>query len=140
LLSEVLIAKRALEISQIAMPFFWTDTIVLSYADVNAAKQWWATAFDCEAVSVPPDWDETLPSDVALKLPGDKAPTILLGSRSEGRESSEHPIIFTGKVKKAYEHLRGRGVVTGAVHEEWGSEMFEIRDSEGNVVEICKEP
>jgi uncharacterized glyoxalase superfamily protein PhnB len=122
------------------MPLFWTESIVLSYSDVSAAKQWWATAFECKEVPVPPDWDEPLPSDVALEFPGNEAPTVLLGSRSEGRESSEHPIIFTGKVKKAYEHLRGRGVAIGAVHEEWGTEMFKITDPEGNAIEICKEP
>lgn len=122
------------------MPLFWTESVVLSYSDVNAAKRWWATAFECKEVPVPPDWDEPLPSDVALKFPGNETPTVLLSSRSEGGEPSEHPIIFTGKVKKAYEHLRGRGVATGAIHEEWGSEIFEITDPEGHVIEICKEP
>lgn len=89
---------------------------------------------------MPPDWDEPLPSDVTLKLPGNESPTVLLGSRSEGRGSSGHPVIFTGKVKKAYEHLRARGVATGAVHEEWGTEMFKVTDPEGNAIEICKEP
>ena len=49
-------------------------------------------------------------------------PRILLSSQSEGREPSGHPIVFTGKVKKAYEHLRSRGVMGGAVHEEGGTE------------------
>ena len=57
------------------MPLFWTDPIVMSYSDVNAAKQWWITAFDCKQVPVPEDWDEPLPSDVALKLSGDDFPT-----------------------------------------------------------------
>jgi hypothetical protein len=122
------------------MPLFWTDSIVLSYSDVNAAKRWWATAFDCKEVAVPPDWDEPLPSDAALRLPGSDAPTVLLSSRSEGRESSEHPIVFTGKVRKAHEYLQGRGVVTGAIREESGTEIFEITDPEGNIIEICNEP
>jgi catechol 2,3-dioxygenase-like lactoylglutathione lyase family enzyme len=122
------------------MPLFWTDSIVLSCSDVNAAKQWWVTAFDCKEVAVPPDWDEPLPSDVALKLPGSDVPTVLLSSNSEGRESSEHPIIFTGKVKKAHEHLRGRGIVSGPIREEFGTEIFEVTDPEGNAIEICNEP
>jgi hypothetical protein len=122
------------------MRFFWADSVGLSYSDVNAAKQWWATAFDCKEVAVPQEWDDPLPSDVALKFPGNEAPTVLLSSLSEGRESAEHPIIFTGNLKKAHEHLQGRGVVTGDIHEEWGTEIFEITDFEGNVIEICNEP
>lgn len=122
------------------MRLFWADSVVLSYSDVNAAKQWWARAFDCKEVAVPQEWDDPLPSDVALRFPGSEGPTILLSSLSEGRESSEHPIIFTRTLKKAHEHLQGRGVVTGTIHEEWGTEIFEITDVEGNVIEICNEP
>ncbi len=123
------------------MPLFWTDSIILAYSDVAAAKKWWIAAFDCKEAMLPQDWDNPLPSDVALKLKGSEDPTILLSSISEGREPSEHPVIFTANVKKAYEHLRGHGVIAaGAVHEEWGTELFEITDSEGNVIEICKEP
>ena len=138
---NALIAKRGVESVKIAVPLFWTDSIVLSYSDVVAAKKWWAMAFDCEEVMMPPDWDDPLPSDVALTLPGIEEPTILLRSRSEGGGSAEHPIVFTTKMKKAYEHLRDRGVLAaGAVHEEWGTELFEITDPEGNVIEICNEP
>ena len=123
------------------MPLFWAESIVMSYSDVAAARKWWVTAFDCEEVDVPEDWDNTFPSDVALKFPGSEEPTVLLSCRSEGREPSEHPIVFTGKLKKAYEHLRGRGVVAaGALHQEWGTELFQVTDFEGNVIEICNEP
>ena len=123
------------------MRLFWTDSIVLSYSDVAAAKKWWITAFDCREVEVPQDWDDPLPADVALRFPGSEEPTILLSSRSEGREPCEHPVVFTGRLEKAYEHLRVRGLVAaGAIHEEWGTELFKITDSEGNAIEICKEP
>jgi hypothetical protein len=94
---------------KIAVPLFWTDSIVLSYSDVVAAKKWRGMAFDWKEVMIPPDWDDPLPSHVVLNLPGSEAPTVLLSSRSEGRRPSEHPIIFTSKVKKAYEHLRAAG-------------------------------
>jgi hypothetical protein len=47
------------------MPLFWIDTLVFSYSDLHAAKHW-AKAFECKEVAVPPDWDDPLPSDVAL--------------------------------------------------------------------------
>jgi hypothetical protein len=128
------------ELRRSIMPLFWTDSIVMSYSDVNAAKQWWITAFDCKQVPVPDDWDEPLPSDIAPQFSGDDVPRVLLSSRSEGREPSGHPSIFTGKLKKAYDHLRNCGILAGAIHADGGTELFEISDPEGNVIEVCKEP
>ncbi len=122
------------------MPLFWTDSIVVSYADVDAAKRWWIKAFGCKEVEVPEDWDEPLPSDVALMFPGSETATVLISSRAEGGASSDHPMVFAGKLKKAYEQLRGRGISAGAIREEGGTELFEVHDLEGNVIEICKEP
>ena len=49
------------------MASFRTDSVTLSYSDVEAAKRWWVNAFDCKQVKVPPEWDNPLPSDVALR-------------------------------------------------------------------------
>ena len=49
------------------MVLFRTDSVTLSYSDVEAAKRWWVNAFDCKQVKVPPEWDNPLPSDVALR-------------------------------------------------------------------------
>ena len=85
--------------------FFGSDPIVVCCTDVNAAKQWWINVFDCKEVTVLEDWDDTLPSDVALKLPGDVEPTVLLSNRAEteraGLTVPTHPIVFTRKLKKA---------------------------------------
>ena len=56
------------------------DSVALSYSNVEAAKQWWIDTFDCKVVRVPQDRDSPLPSDVALALPGDSEPTILLSA------------------------------------------------------------
>ena len=93
------------------MTLFYTDSLTLSYANVEAAKQWWMTAFDCKVVKVPPDWDNPLPSDVALVFSGSKEPTILLSSRAEveqagfDRPSPVSSVIFCDKLKKAHEQL-----------------------------------
>lgn len=68
---------------RVGMPLFYTDSITLSYSDIQAAKRWWIDAFDCKVAKVPQDWDCQLPSDVALRLPCYDAPTILLKARSE---------------------------------------------------------
>lgn len=51
---------------------FYTDLVALGYSDVATATQWWVKAFDCKVERVPRDWDEPLPSDVAMTLPGSK--------------------------------------------------------------------
>jgi len=43
-----------------------TGSIVMVCSNVDLAKQWWMKVFDCKQGAVPQDWDDTLPSDVAL--------------------------------------------------------------------------
>jgi catechol 2,3-dioxygenase-like lactoylglutathione lyase family enzyme len=127
------------------MGLFHTDSVTLSYSNVEAAKQWWIDTFGCKVVRVPPGWDNPLPSDVALSLPGDSEPTILLSSRSEieqARFDGPSPVatvIFSNKLKKAHEHLSGQGVLAGPIQDGGDMQFFEIRDTEGNLIEICKE-
>ena len=128
------------------MALFYTDSVTLAYANVEAAKLWWIDAFDCKVVSVPSDWDCTLPSDVALQLPGHDAPTILLNSRAEveqagfDRPSPVASVMFCNKLNKGYDHLTSRGVLLGPIQDGGDTRFFEIRDPEGNLIQICKEP
>src|SRR2546430_3654111 len=127
------------------MPLPWTDSIALCCSNVAACKKWWMESFDCKQDKIPADWDCTLPSDVALTLPGDDGPRIALSDWAEVRKagyerSNDHPIIFCSKLKKAHEYLRGRGVAAGPILDGGGTEFFEVRDPENNVIEICREP
>ena len=95
---------------------------------------------------MPPDWDNPLPSDVALKLPGDEEPTILLSAKTEVEQAGfDRPtpvvsVIFCDRLKKVHEQLASRGVLVGPIQEGGDTELFEIRDTEGNLFQICKEP
>jgi hypothetical protein len=97
-------------------------------------------------VRVPQDWDNPLPSDVALILHGDGEPTILLNAQSEVDEAHfDRPppvatVIFCDKLKKAHEHLSSRGVLAGPIQDGGDMQFFEIRDTEGHLIQICKEP
>ena len=129
----------------IAVALFHTDSLSLVCANVDVEKQWWIVAFDCKEAKVPKDWDCVLPSDVALQLPGADAPTVLLSDRAEVKQAgydrqNDHPIVFCTKVRKAHEYLRAKNVATGPIQEVGGIESFEVRDPDGNVIEICKEP
>jgi hypothetical protein len=103
-------------------------------------------AFDCKVVRVPVDWDCPLPSDVALQLPGHNTPTILLNAKAEieqagfARPSPVSSVIFCTKLKKGHEHLVARGVLAGPIQDGGDTQFFEVRDVEGNLIEICKEP
>jgi catechol 2,3-dioxygenase-like lactoylglutathione lyase family enzyme len=128
------------------MGLFRADSVALSYSNVEAAKQWWVDTFGCKVVRVPQNWDNPLPSDVALTLPGDNEPTILLSAQSEMAQARfERPSlvatsIFCTKLKKAHEHLSSRGVLAGPIQDGGDMQFFEIRDPEGHLIEICKEP
>lgn len=128
------------------MGLFHADSVVLSYSNVEMAKQWWIDAFGCKVVRVPEDWDNPLPSDVALALPGDQEPAILLNSQSEvehagfDRPSPISTVILCDKLKKAHEHLSSRAVLIEAIQEGGDMQFFELRDTEGHLIQICKEP
>jgi hypothetical protein len=127
------------------MSLFWTDSIGLSYRNIAAGKKFWIEVFDCKPVKEPPNLDDPLPSDVALTLPGQDKPTILLNDLREVEDAgferpNGRPIIFCKKLKKAHEYLVARGTAPGPIQEGGGTEFFEIVDPEGTVLEICKEP
>jgi catechol 2,3-dioxygenase-like lactoylglutathione lyase family enzyme len=128
------------------MPLFYTDSITLTCSDLETTKRWWVSTFDCKAVKVPQDWDCLLPSDVALQLPGFDAPTILLSARAEVKQAGyDRPappayVIFCPKLKKGHELLASRGANPGPIQDGGDMQLFEVRDAEGNLIQICKEP
>ena len=128
------------------MALFWTESISLDYANLDAAKRWWIATFDCKQVPLP-EWDDPLPSDIALKLPGfTSEPSILLRARSEAgpaegvTSSARNQIIFCRKLDKAHEYLGSRGAAVGPIQDGRGGSFFQVRDCEGNAIEICREP
>src|SRR6266478_5294072 len=113
------------------MSLFWTDSIVLCYANVPAAKQWWVHAFDCKETKPPADWDNPLPSDVAMILPGEDEPRLLLCSITEIESAGvdrprDRPILFCHKLKKAEEYFQGKGVLYGPIQDGGDTEFFEV--------------
>lgn len=89
----------------------WTDSICLSCSNPRAAKEWWMHAFGCKETEIPEDWDNRLHSDLALRLPGDDAPRILLVHAREIQKAGHEPvsqraILFCGNLLKAREWLR----------------------------------
>ncbi len=127
------------------MSMFWTDSLEFCCADVEAVKRWWIQVFRCRQVKRALS-DVPLPSAVALALPDeDDEPQIVLCDAAELRQAGfeppdEHSILFCGNLEKAREHLSGCGAQPGPVQDGGGTEFFEIRDPEGHIIEICREP
>jgi hypothetical protein len=126
------------------MGLFYADSIVVGYTNLEAAKKWWMEAFECKQSKLP-DWDCPLPSDIALSLPGSREPTILLNDRAEVERAgferdNRNMIVFSTDVKKAHKQLSDKGFTPGPIQNSSDTEFFEIRDPEGNVIEICREP
>ena len=125
------------------MGLFSADSLVMCYSNIEVAKRWWIEVFECKQVEVPADWDDSLPSDVALKLAGDDEPTILLCDQREAlkagfERANDHPLMFSARLKTAHDHLASKGAAPGPI-QTGRKRFFEIRDPEGNVVEICEE-
>ena len=121
-----------------------TGSVVLVCSNVELTKQWFIKFFEAKQVDVPEYWDNRLPSDVALELPGDDEPTILLNDEAEVRQAgfqraNEHPILFCPRLPKAYEFLSRKGASPGPMQES-GAKFFEIRGPGGFVIEICETP
>ena len=124
---------------------FYTDFLAFTYSNIEAAKHWWIETFGCKVATVPADWDNTLSSDVALKFPEDDEPTILLSTQREvdeakfDRPSPVVSTIFCDKLKKGQEVLSSRGILVGPIQDGGDMQFFEIRDTEGHLIQVCKE-
>ncbi len=127
------------------MALFYTgDGVFFTYSDLGAAKRFWIDTFGCKETKVPANWDCILPSDVALRLPGEDEPGIGLSDRAEvesaGYErTNARAIIYCRNIRKAHEHLAAWGAKPATIGELGGMQFFEIKDCEGNTIEICLE-
>src|ERR1700722_12470881 len=125
------------------MAQFWREYICLQYSDLEAAKRGWGVTFGCKRVPLP-DWDNRLPSDVAMTLPGRAEASILLNDRAEAQKSGspppdKHQMIFCKNLQKAREYLAARGAAVGAIQNQNSIKFFEVRDNEENSFEVCEE-
>ncbi len=126
------------------MALFSVDSLVMCYSNVEVAKRWWIEQFECKQAEDPKDWDDPLPSDVALRLPGGDEPTILLCDQREVQEAgfdrtNPHPLLFSPTLKKAREHLISKGSAPGPIQDAGGKQFFEVQDPEGNLIEVCEQ-
>jgi hypothetical protein len=121
---------------------FNTDSLALTYSNIEAAKQWWIETFDCQVAEIPEDWDNTLPSDVALKFP---RRTILLSARAEVDQAKfdrPTPVVSTtycDELEKGHELLSTRALLVGPIQDGGDMQFFEIRDTARHLIQVRNE-
>jgi len=107
------------------MALFSTDSIALFYSNVEAAKRWWVETFDCKQ---------------SKRKHGCWLPPLRCSTNATGFRRAQH--FF----KRPHSSTAGcSGGARGPSHsllqqDQESSQFFEIRDPEGNCIEICKEP
>ena len=114
-------------------------SITVGANNLEAAARWYAEKFDLENYGVIEEngarFCELTPGGNAME------PEIVLCQKESGEAEPDRPILNTANAAKAREWLLARQVNVGPVEtDRQGTHYFEMRDSEGNTVEICEEP
>ena len=111
----------------------FTGWIVVAVRNLDAAAAWYKQKLDLpESREVEED-----SGGVELTTRNQEIKIILL---TEG-EYPDRPILDTRNAAKAREWLLARGVEVGPVKTDiQGTHFIEMRDLEGNMIELCEEP
>ena len=119
----------------------FSEPISVPVHDLEIAKRWYCEKLDFK--EMPALEDD--PGAIALQHePGEGI--LILGLPDEKNPGSLEPspavpTLFTDKIEKARNLLNSRGVACGPVQRDrQGTHYFEIRDADGNLLEISEEP
>jgi hypothetical protein len=132
LIFDILAEKRELEV---AMPLFEpAGANYIGVVDIAAATHWYIQKLGLRKVDVEMDNSEGC---VALGFEKDEY-AFCLGPAGQKTEELT-PMLYSSNLKKAREFLISRGVTVSEIQQDrQGTRYFEMRDLEGNVVEINK--
>jgi hypothetical protein len=113
------------------------DSFYIGVLDVTAATSWYIEKLGLQKVSVEMDDAEGC---VALGFSKKDQTAIALGPRGKPTDGTT-PMLYASNVMKAREVLSSRGVNVGDVQQDCqGTHYFEMRDLEGNLIEVSEEP
>ncbi len=104
--------------------------------DVVAAAAWYIEKLGLRKITIEMDDGEGCE---ALGFSKDEY-AVTLGPPGKPRDELT-PLLYASNVKKARESLSSRGVNVSEIQQDrQGTHYFEMRDLEGNVIEICEVP
>jgi hypothetical protein len=120
------------------MSLLWVaDSFYVGVHDIAAASAWYIEKLGLKRADVELDDGEGC---VGLIFPKELPAAIVLGPSSATTDRTTRTL-YTGAIEKARECLSSRGVNVGAIEKDrQGTQYFEMRDLEGNVIEVSEEP
>jgi len=120
------------------MSLFWVaDSFYVGVRDVEAATSWYIAKLGLRKTNVEVDEGEGC---VGLIFPKELPAAIVLGPSGATTDRATR-MLYTGALDKAREWLSSRAVTVGSIEKDrQGTRYFEMRDMEGNVIEVSEEP
>jgi hypothetical protein len=120
------------------MSLIWVaDSFYVGVHDVAAASSWYMEKLGLKRAEVELDEGEGC---VTLVFPKEIPAPIILGPSGSPPDGTTR-MLYASNIKKAQEWLTSRGVDAGAIEEDrQGTHYFEMKDLEGNVIEVSEEP
>jgi predicted enzyme related to lactoylglutathione lyase len=119
------------------MPLFRpAGTNYIPVLDIASAASWYADAFGLRQHTTKFDDGQK-----GIELSdSDNEVFFVLGPR-DVPANHETAMLYTSHIDQARKHLTSRGVIIDKIQRDrQGTRFFEIRDLEGNTIEICDEP
>jgi hypothetical protein len=118
-----------------ARPFTGGGANDVGIRDLARSVAWYVEKLGLREIEVEMDESEGC---VALGFSNDEY-IVALGPA--GKLTAElRPLLFTTNIKKAKDFLNSRGAGLGEIEQGAQGHYFEIRDPEGNVIEVSEEP
>ena len=119
--------------------FYFGDNISVGVRDLQRAVNWYQEKLSLRLSSL-----KVQDCDALLSFDRDDSIGVALMVIRPGQAEayvSEHPILFTKKIKEAHQELTSRGVSVGPIQKDsGGNSFFQFQDLDGNPIEICLEP
>jgi hypothetical protein len=114
------------------------DSFYIGVSDIGPATSWYIEKLGLQRV--PAEMDEP-EGCVALGFSKkDQTCIAVLGPRGKPTDETT-AMLYASNIGKAREVLGSRGVNVGGIQEDrQGTQYFEMRDLEGNVIEVAEEP
>lgn len=113
------------------------DSFYVGMLDIGPATSWYIEKLGLQKVQAEMDDPEGC---VALGFSKKAQACIALGPQGKPTDKTTR-MLYASNVTKAREVLSSRGVGVGEIQQDrQGTRYFEMRDLEGNVIEVSEEP
>jgi catechol 2,3-dioxygenase-like lactoylglutathione lyase family enzyme len=110
----------------------------IAVADAASASSWYIDKLGLRKVDIELDEGEGC---IALGFSKDDCALVLGPTGKPANPDELTVMLYASNVKKAREFLSARGVNVGDIQQDrQGTHYFEMRDPEGNVIEVSEEP